>query len=336
MTSPEQHERTPQTPLPSGFDGSTTAREVLAGTDLGGRTAVVTGGASGLGVETVRALRAAGASVVVPARDPAKAAAALAGVPGVETAPMDLVDPASVDAFAAGFLASGRPLHLLVNSAGVMAAPLDRDADGHERHFATNHLGHFRLTRRLWPALLAAGSARVVAVSSWGHRRSDIVWEDIDFERRPYDPMDAYGQSKTANNLFAVELDRRGRAHGVRAFAAHPGAILTPLARHLDAEALRGMGVLDEGGAPVIDASRNMKTPEQGAATAVWCATSPRLDGLGGVYCENCDIAPLAEDDGPLGHSTAQAPAFGVRPYSVDPDAARRLWTLSEGLTGLS
>ncbi|MEV1011994.1 oxidoreductase [Streptomyces sp. NPDC049881] len=325
---------TPQQPLGSGLGPATTAAEAVAGLDLTGRTVIVTGGASGLGVETVRALRGAGAAVVVPARDTARAAGTLGGIGGVTVLPMDLADPASVDAFADRFLAGGTPLHALVNSAGIMAAPLTRDADGHESHFATNHLGHFRLTLRLWPALLRAEGARVVSVSSWGHRRSGIVWDDPDYAGRPYDPMDAYGQSKTANVLFAVELDRRGRSSGVRGFALHPGSIVTPLARHQDAASLRRMGVVDEDGTPVIDPSRNLKTPEQGAATSVWCAVSPRLDGLGGVYCENCDIAPLVPEgaeraDGP-------GPAFGVLPYAVDPASARRLWEMSERMTGVS
>ncbi|MEU8379555.1 oxidoreductase [Streptosporangium sp. NPDC048865] len=333
---------TPQTPLGTGHGPAATAGEVVAGLDLTDRTAIVTGGYSGLGVETVRALRSAGASVVVPVRNREKAAETLAGIDGVRLEPMDLQDPASVDAFADRFLGEDRPLHMLINSAGIMAVPLSRDARGHESHFATNHLGHFRLTLRLWPALLRAGGARVVAVSSWGHRASDIVWDDVHFEHRPYDPMSAYGQSKTANNLFAVELDRRGRDHGVRAFSLHPGRIVTPLVRHTGTDHLRRMGVIDENGEPIIDPSRNMKTPQQGAATSVWCATSPRLDGHGGVYCENSDIAPLVPDsEDPVAAAeerlrTGESLAFGVMPYSIDPDSAVRLWNLSEKLTGVS
>ncbi|AWS43857.1 oxidoreductase [Streptosporangium sp. 'caverna'] len=328
---------TPQTPLGTGHGPATTAGEILAGVDLTGRTAIVTGGYSGLGVETVRALREAGASVVVPVRDHEKAAETLAGTEGVQLEPMDLTDPTSIDAFADGFLGTGRPLHMLVNSAGIMAAPLSRDARGYESHFATNHLGHFQLTLRLWPALLRAEGARVVAVSSSGHRRSGIVWDDVHFERRPYDPLNAYGQSKTANNLFAVELDRRGRDHGIRAFALHPGAIVTPLARHTSTEDLRRMGVIGEDGEPVIDPSRNLKTPEQGAATSVWCATARQLDGHGGVYCENSDIAPLAPEGAADARREGQrgiSPFFGVMPYSIDPRSAIRLWDLSEQLTG--
>jgi NAD(P)-dependent dehydrogenase (short-subunit alcohol dehydrogenase family) len=335
---------TPQEPIGSGYGAASTAAEVINGIDLTGKVAIVTGGYSGIGVETVRALRGAGAAVIVPTRDHNRAAEALAGIDGVEIESMDLLDPRSIGAFAERFAESGRPLHILVNSAGIMAAPLSRDARGYESHFATNHLGHFQLVLGLWPALLRAGGARVVNVSSWGHRQSPIVWDDVHYEHREYNPVTAYGQSKTANNLFAVEIDRRGRADGIRGFSLHPGSIITPLARHTPVEALRGMGVIDENGAPVIDPARNMKTVEQGAATSVWCATSPQLDGLGGVYCENSDIAPLvAGENDPAAAAwraeqitlVGSAP-FGVLPYSVDPESAARLWDLSVHLTGTS
>ncbi|MFI9646460.1 oxidoreductase [Streptomyces sp. NPDC052040] len=323
---------TAQQPVRSGFGAASTAEEVIEGIGLAGKVAVVTGGYSGIGRETVRVLRAAGAEVVVPARSVERAEAALRGVAGVEVEPMDLMDPASVDAFAARFLASGHPLHLLVNSAGIMATPLARDARGHEAQFATNHLGHFRLTSRLWPALAAARGARVVAVSSRGIRFSPVVFEDLHFEHRAYEPFAAYGQSKTANSLFAVELDRRGRAEGVRAFAVHPGTIVdTGLARHLSTEVIRAAGALDDEGRPVRDPARQLKNAAQGAATGVWCATSPRLDGLGGVYCENCDISPLvAPADEAAWRAGAEIP--GVLDYAVDPAAAARLWEVSERL----
>lgn len=330
-----------QEPIGSGFGAATTAAEVAEGVDLSGRVAIVTGGYSGLGVETVRALRNAGAEVVVPTRDRAKADETLAGIDGVELAPMDLMDPPSIDAFARDFVASGRPLHILVNSAGIMAVPLARTAAGYESQFATNHLGHFQLVTGLWPALLQAGQAegaRVVSVSSWGHRYSDIVWDDLAYDHRPYDPLGAYGQSKTGNNLLAVEVDRRGRDRGIRAFSLHPGSIVTPLARHAPVELLQALGVVDDAGEPIIDPSRNMKNPEQGAATSVWCAVSPQLDGVGGVYCENCDVSPLITDvdiDRSASFSTAVgSTAMGVLSYSVDPDAAARLWDASAQLTG--
>ncbi|MCX5284995.1 oxidoreductase [Streptomyces sp. NBC_00198] len=325
---------TAQQPLHSGFGPASTAEEVAAGVDLTGRVAIVTGGYSGIGLETVRVLRAAGAEVVVPARDAARAAAALEGIDGVEVAAMDLIDPVSVDAFADGFLASGRPLHLLVASAGIMATPLTRDARGYEAQFATNHLGHFQLVSRLRPALRAAGGARVVVVSSRGHRFSPVDLDDPNFEHTPYEPFLAYGRSKSANALFAVELDRRGRADGVRAFAVHPGTIVdTGLAKHLSEDALRAAGAVEEDGTPVRDSARQLKTVPQGAATTVWCATSPALEGLGGVYCENCDISPLVpEEDREAWLRDEKAPA-GVLAYAVDPEQAARLWELSERLT---
>ncbi len=322
-----------QKPIGSGFDAASTADDVIRGIDITGRTAIVTGGASGIGVDTVRALRSAGADVIVPARDTGRAAAALAGL-DVEIRPMDLLDPASIDAFAAGFLASGRPLHMLVNSAGIGGAPLARDARGYESHFATNHLGHFQLALRLWPALRRADGARVVAVSAWAHSRWPIVFDDIQFERRDYNPLGAYGQSKTANILFALALDARAKAHGVRAFSLHPGAIVgTGLSKHVPAETLRALGLIDEAGAPIIDPAKNQKTASQGAATSVWCATSPQLDGLGGVYCHNCDVAPLVTVD-PASNRFGSL-ALGVVPHAVDPQAADRLWSLSERLLGL-
>ena len=321
-----------QQPLPSGFGAASTADDVIKGIDLTGQVAIVTGGYSGIGLETVRVLHAAGAEIVVPARDVARSRTALADMDDVEVEPMDLIDPASVEAFAATFLNSRRPLHLLVNNAGIMATPPARDAHGFEAQFATNHLGHFRLTNRLWPALIAAGGARVVALSSRGHRFSPVVFDDPHFEHRTYEPFTAYGQSKTANSLFVVELDRRGHAEGVRAFAAHPGMIIdTGLIRHLDPEAIRATGVIDGEGRPVRDPEQQLKTVEQGAATSVWCATSPQLDDGGGVYCENCDISPLvtAEDEAAWRKSSGIP---GVLPYAVDPDAAVRLWEISERL----
>lgn len=324
---------TAQHPLPSGFGAATTAGEVIKGIDLTGRVAIVTGGYSGIGLETARVLHGAGAEVVVPARDLERARAALKELPGVEVERLDLLDPASVDAFAKTFLASGRPLHILVNSAGIMATPLTRDARGYEAQFATNHLGHFQLVARLWPALAAADGARVVAVSSRGFRFGGVDFDDLHFEHRPYEPFAAYGQSKTANALFAVELDRRGKDQGVRAFSVHPGTIIdTGLAKHVSAEVIEAAGVYDEHGRPVRDPARQLKSVPQGAATSVWCATSPQLAGLGGVYCENCDVSPLvAEADEPAWRAGAETP--GVLPYVVDPAAAARLWEVSERLT---
>lgn len=322
-----------QTPLGSGFTAASTTDDVLKDIDLHGKVAIVTGGYSGLGKETVRAFRAAGAEVVVPARDVARATEELSDVDGVVVDELDLLDPASIDAFAQRFLASGRPLHILVNSAGVMANPLTRDARGYESQFATNHLGHFQLTTRLLPAIRRAGGARVVSVSSRGHRYSDVDFDDPNFEHREYAPYEAYGQSKTANVLFAVALDEREHANGIRAFAVHPGSIITHLARYSNRETLRAGGFLDENYEPIIDPARGLKTVEQGAATQVWCAVSPQLDGYGGVYCEDVDIAAVHTSDVPDTDVLAVTPgAFGVLPYAIDRDNAQRLWKLSEEL----
>ena len=313
--------RTKQEPIHSGYGAQTTAREVLENRRLDGVTAVVTGGYSGIGLETTRALRDAGATVIVPARTPDKARAALAGMDRVELESLDLSDPASIDAFAARFLESGRPLHLLVNNAGIMATPLVRDARGFESQLAINHIGHFQLTGRLWPALRRARGARVVSLSSRGHRRAGVDFDDPFFRRRPYDKWIAYGQSKTANVLFAVALDARGEAHRVRSFAVHPGPVVSDLMRSMS----------DEEAQAAISASNAispLKTPEQGAATSVWCATSEQLDGMGGVYCEDYDIAEAVAADAP--------DARGVRPWAIDRDFAERLWTMSTEWTGVS
>ncbi|MEU8774131.1 SDR family NAD(P)-dependent oxidoreductase [Streptomyces sp. NPDC048606] len=312
---------TKQTRIGTGFGAHSTADDVLAGVDLRGTTALVTGGHSGLGLETTRALARAGAHVVVPARRPATAELALHDVPGTEVRALDLADPAGVRAFCAGFLATGRPLGILVNGAGIMACPETRVGPGWEAHFAVNHLGHFALVQHLLPAL-TAGGARVVSVSSSGHFLSDIRWDDPHF-RAGYDRWRAYAQSKTANALFAVGLDGLAADRGVRAFAVHPGSILTPLQRHVPREEWSALGWVTARGEP----AEGFKTPEQGAATAVWAATSPLLDGLGGVYCQDGDVAePAAGDDMLIG---------GVKPWAVDPASASRLWELSARLTGL-
>ncbi|MCP3733323.1 SDR family NAD(P)-dependent oxidoreductase [Sphingomonas sp. RP10(2022)] len=311
-----------QQPLGSGFGPRTTASEVLAGIDLTGKYAIVTGGHSGLGLETTKALAAAGAHVLVGARTPVAARTATRDIPGVSVDALDLGDLASVDLFARRLLGSGRHIDMLINNAGIMACPETRVGPGWEAQFATNHLGHFVLTNRLWPLL--DGGARVVSVSSAGHHASPIRWDDVRFEHG-YDKWLAYGQSKTANALFAVHLDRIGRDHGIRAFSLHPGKIFTPLQRHLTRSEMTAEGWLDASGNP---ADPTFKTPAQGAATQVWAATSPRLDGLGGLYCEDCDIAIRAE--------TADEPFVGVKAYATDPEEAERLWELSAETTQIA
>jgi NAD(P)-dependent dehydrogenase (short-subunit alcohol dehydrogenase family) len=317
-----------QAPLPSEYGPKTTAAEILKGRNLSGKVAIVTGGYSGIGLETARVLAAAGATVVVPARTPDKARAALENIKGCEQAAMDLADPASIDWFAREFLGSGRPLHMLVHSAAIMAPPeLERDARGYESQFAINHLGHFQLATLLWPALIRAQGARVVSVSSRGHRRGQVNFDDPNYEKRPYDKWDSYGQSKTANALFALGLDKRGSEHGIRAFSLHPGSILTDIARYLTKAELMAMGVIDETGRVQTERPAGSKTVEQGAATSIWCATSPELEGLGGLYCEDCNVAEAVPGD-----DDYHGP--GVRPWAMDDAMAERLWKLSERMTG--
>jgi NAD(P)-dependent dehydrogenase (short-subunit alcohol dehydrogenase family) len=314
---------TAQHKIGSGFGAHSTADDVLAGIDLSGKLAIVTGGYSGLGLETTRALTKAGARVVVPARRPDTAWKALAGLQGVELDELDLGDLESVRAFAERFLDSGRTVDLVIDNAGIMACPETRVGPGWEAQFATNHLGHFALVNRLWPAI-EPGGARVVSVSSRAHHFSGMRWDDVHW-RTGYDKWQAYGQAKTANVLFAVHLDRLGADRGVRAFALHPGGILTPLQRHLPKAEMVERGWIDEQG-NVLNPS-GFKSPEQGAATQVWAATSPQLAGMGGVYLEDCDIAEPAVDGDESG---------GVKAWATDPEQAERLWTLSAELTGVN
>ncbi|MDZ5454372.1 SDR family NAD(P)-dependent oxidoreductase [Labrys sedimenti] len=332
---------TAQAPIRSGFSRASTTIDVIKGVDLVGKVAIVTGGYSGLGLETARTLASAGARIIVPARDVERAREAIAKVGGgMEVQSVDLTDPRSIDDFARDFVESGLALHMLINNAGIMALPeLKRDAHGNELQFSTNHLGHFRLTLRLWPALQRAGGARVVSVSSAGHRFSRVVFEDINFQRRDYEPFKAYGQSKTANILFAVALDRRGKGEGIRAFALHPGGIAgTNLGTHVGVEMLKKTGFVDQNDRPILDLSRDLKSVPQGAATHVWCAVSPQLDGKGGVYCADSDITPvLPEGDAVnLGSEDRANRLTGVEAYAIDPDAAEELWHTSEIFTNVA
>ncbi|MER7848809.1 oxidoreductase [Kitasatospora sp. NPDC096077] len=311
-----------QRPLGSPFSATSTAEAVTAGVDLSGRTAVVTGGSAGLGLETVRALSAAGARVIVPARRPDAARTALRDLDGCEVVPMDLTDLAGVRAAAARIAGTTDHVDLLFAVAGVMATPERRVGPGWEEQFAANHLGHFVLACELHP-LLAARGARVVVNSSAGHALTDIRWYDPHF-RTGYDKWLAYGQSKTANVLFAAHLDALGRADGVRAFALHPGKIITGLQRELTLREQIDRGWVDEHGTVV---GAGFKSPSQGAATGLWAATSPLLAGRGGLYLEDCDVARLAAPGDPMDDG-------GVRPYALDPDTAARLWDVSLAATG--
>ncbi len=313
---------TPQSPIDSPFGYRSTATEVIGGIDLTGKTALVTGGYSGLGTETVRALSGAGAHVIVGARRPEAAETDLADVEGRRTIlHLDLSDPASIGTFAADVAGLTDDIAILINNAAVMASPLSRDARGYEAQFATNHLGHFQLAARLWPLLAAGNGARVVALSSSGHARGGIDLSDIHFERREYDKWTAYAQAKSANALFALWLDRIGAAHGVRAFAVDPGGIRTPLQRHLSMDEQIALGWYDKDG----NLNPLFKSTEQGASTSIWCATSPLLDGMGGVYCADCNIAAPWQEGSP--------PYVGVHPHIRDAALAEALWAKSEELT---
>jgi NAD(P)-dependent dehydrogenase (short-subunit alcohol dehydrogenase family) len=301
---------------------------VIKGIDLTEKIAIVTGGNAGIGLETTKVLSAAGATVIVPARDTEKAKKNLQGVANVEVEAMDLMDPNSVDDFAAKFLASGRPLHLLINNAGIMWVPLRRDSRGIESQLATNYLGQFQLVARLWPALKQANGARVINVSSQGHQFAPFNFDDPCFLHREYETLQAYGQSKTASNLFALELDERSKGFNVRAYSLHPGSIHgTELGREASLELFQKMGFCDAEGNIFPQIVASLKTIPQGVATTVWCATTPLLNNIGGVYCEDADVASLATGSDGTG---------GVQPYSLDETNAKRLWTLSEEMTGIS
>jgi NAD(P)-dependent dehydrogenase (short-subunit alcohol dehydrogenase family) len=315
------------------FGAKSTTDDVLAGVDLSGQRVLVTGVSAGLGIETARALAARGAHVVGAARDLAKAEgatgavreAATAGGGSLDLVALDLADLASVRACADALVADGRTFDIVIANAGVMAPPFGKTADGFETQFGTNHLGHFVLINRIAP-LLASG-ARVVALSSSGHRFSDVDLEDPNFERGGYTPFGAYGRSKTANALFAVAFDARHKARGVRATAVHPGGIQTELARHMAPEAIQQMIDQINAQAQAEDvATFEWKTVPQGAATSVWAAVVAPASLVGGLYCEDCHVAELVDDSSLL--------RGGVRSYAIDPAHADALWALSERMVG--
>ncbi|HWO61330.1 MAG TPA: SDR family NAD(P)-dependent oxidoreductase [Umezawaea sp.] len=322
-----------QRPLGTPFSPAATADEVLEGVDLTGRNAIVTAGHSGLGLETTRALAKAGAAVTVAARNPEQARAAVAGIRRVEVEHLDLLDPASIQAFADRWRATHEGLHILVNSAAVPTpGRLVLDARGYEVQFATGHLGHFQLTLALHPALRAARGARVVNVTSGAHRFGDIRWHDPHFADG-YDPGGAYAQTKTANILFAVALDRRWAADNIHGYAVHPGVVVgTKINTGADVQAMRAAGLMDADGKPVIDPAAGKKTPAQGASTIVFAATSELLTGIGGVYLRDNDVAPVNDERLPV---TADSIPTDVASHAIDPDSAARLWDLGERLLGL-
>ena len=310
----------------SGFGANTTADEVLEGLDLRGKLVLITGGSSGLGQESARALAAKGAHIVLTARDAAKGRAVVDGIVAstgnrnVELEELELDSLASVRAFAQRFLAKHDRLDVLLNNAGVMACPLGHTQDGFELQFGTNHLGHFLLTCLLAPALKKAAPSRVVSLSSRGHQVAPVDFDDPNFEKREYQKWASYGQSKTANVLFAVGLERRLGPAGVHAYALHPGAIMTELGRHLVPEDIEILRNRFPPGTTLA-----FKTVEAGAATSVFAATAPELEGRGGIYLEDCHVAGVNDEPNSID---------GVRSYAIDPKNAERLWELSERLVG--
>jgi NAD(P)-dependent dehydrogenase (short-subunit alcohol dehydrogenase family) len=309
------------------FGFSSTTDEVISGLNLSGKTAVVTGASGGLGAETARALAAAGAAVTIGCRDTGKgqrvadAIKESTGNDAIHVAALELADHSSIRAFADDIGETYDELNILISNAGLMAGPLAHSPEGWEMQFATNHVGHFLLTNLLVPLLEAGAPARVVCLSSAGHHRAAVDFDDLHFERREYDMWEAYGQSKTANALFAVALDHRLALHGVRAFAVHPGAIITDLGRHLTEEDIA------EVSERVSTMAGGLKELAAGAATSVWAATAPELDGKGGLYLEDCgESAPVGTD----GITT------GFMDYAVNLKLAKKLWKVSEGLVGQS
>ncbi|MEZ2371530.1 SDR family NAD(P)-dependent oxidoreductase [Arthrobacter sp. RCC_34] len=313
-----------QHPLPSGLSRSDTADDVLADIDLRNKRYLITGGYSGLGLEMTRALVRAGAAVVIPSRRVDAATQALSGLERVRVVESDLADLDSITRLSDHFLADGTPFDGVIASAGVMATPERRAMQGREYQFAVNHLGHFALIGGMIP-LLTHHESCVVMLSSAGHFASGIRWDDIDFVAETYDPWLAYGQSKTANALFAVELAERGRQAGLRAYAVHPGNIMTPLQRHLSVQDQIALGWADNEGNP--SPALRLKTPQQGASTAVWALTSPLLQDLSGIYAQDNDVAHVSTD--------ADMVAGGVKPWALDPESASRLWEYSTAVTGI-
>ena len=305
------------------FGAETTASEVAEGIDLKGKTALVTGGSSGLGQETARVLADRGAHVILTARDVPKGEDVAAGIrastgnPNVEVEHLELGSMKDVRAFAARFLAKHPTLHILINNAGVMACPPAKTADGFELQCGSNHIGHVLMTCLLAPALRRGAPSRIVSVSSRGHHMSPVVFDDIQFERRPYDKWQSYGQSKTANVLFAVGLEKRIGASGVHANALHPGGIMTELSRHLQQEDFQFLASRTSG--------IKFKTVESGSATSLFAATAPELEGRGGLYLEDCHVAAINDAPDALA---------GVKSYALDAGNAERLWEVSEKLVG--
>jgi len=318
-----------QTPIHTGIGRKPEAAEVMAGVDLSGKTALVTGGYSGIGVETVRALTNAGATVLVPSRDVDRAVKTLEGIiPADQIGFMDLSDLPTVERYGEDLSSAYPIIDLAIFNAGVMACPLDRTKQGLEWQLGVNHVGHFALLQQIINPLRAANGARLITLSSIAHRMGAVDFSDMNYDERPYDKWQAYGQAKSAQSLMAVELDRREQGNGLRSFAVHPGGIFTPLQRHLGNAEMAEFGWTDVDGNPSAVAAKLFKSPSQGCATSLWAATAMCLNGMGGVYCEDCNISRLVPDD--------SNDFTGVRQWAIASEIAERLWDETEKmLTGL-
>lgn len=341
-------ENTFQKPINSKFGHNTTAMEIVKGLDFTGKNVVITGGYAGMGLETTKALASIGANILVLARDTKRAKHNLKKIPNIEVEYFDLLKPDIINTFSEKYISTDKPIHVLINHAGIINVPkLTKDIRGYEYQFATNHLGHFALTAKLFPALIKANGARVIEVSSRGHRFGGILFDDINFEKTEYTGMRAYAQSKTANVLFALKLNEIGEKHNIKAFSVHPGPVpsselfagsLVGIAPNIQISLIRFLSKIMRGfhlteflnmlrKSKIKHEGDLFKTIQQGAATTVWCATNTDLNDIGGVYCEDCNIAKTVSAD-------SNEP-FGVRPWAIDPEMANRLWEISEKMTGI-
>ena len=315
-----------QKPIDSGFNSKSNAHEITKDVDLNGKIAIVTGGYSGIGLETTRELVSSGAEVIIPAKRSDVAIKNLEGIVSKENViEMDLSDLNSVKNFTDGYKENFNRLDLLINNAGIMACPETRIGDNWESQIAVNHFGHFLLTKELMDTMAGNDGARFVSLSSSAHSLTGMLWDDIHFHNNPYDKWMAYGQSKTASSLIAIEFDRLMKDKDVRGFSVHPGGIITPLQRHLQKEEMVALGWMKEDGSPTELTKNFFKTTSQGASTTLWCATNPSLNNIGGVFCEDCDIAKIKSEV-----DESMQRYFGVADWAVDVDEATKLWELTE------
>ena len=321
-----------QAPIQSGFNSKSASLDVLKGTNLEGKLAIVTGGYSGIGLETTKGLIAIGADVIIPAKRTDVASKNLKGiVPNKNIIEMDLANLNSVRKFTESINENFNKLNILINNAGIMACPETRIGNNWESQFAVNHIGHFLLTKDLMPLMKDVEGARFISLSSSAHALTGILWDDIHFHNQPYDKWMAYGQSKTASSLIAIEFNKKMKNYGVSGFAVHPGGIITPLQRHLPKEEMVALGWMQEDGSPTELVKNFFKTPNQGSSTTLWCATNKKLNGIGGVFCEDCDIAKRKIEI----EETMQR-YFGVADWAIDHNEATRLWNITEEIINKS